>query len=96
VDPTPYTLPRFAPARNDPARSVDIRFADMTWRDTRWWDSRVQWRIASIEGRADRTWAWSVMLPMLLLTQLSKRRRCRPLVVWGRADNALTCSKPSE
>lgn len=27
------------------------------------------------------------MLPMLLLHQLSKRRRCRPLVVWGRADN---------
>ena len=78
---------RFAPARNNPTRQVRIRVSDMTGRDTAWWDARVQPAIARTPGRADRFWVWSTLLPVLLLHQLSKRRQCRPLVLWAFADN---------
>ncbi len=59
----------------------------MTGRDAAWWDSRVQPTIALSSGRADRHWFWLAMLPVLLLHQLSKGRRCRPLVLWAYADD---------
>lgn len=80
---------RFAPTRKDKTRKrqVRIRVSDMTARDTAWWDARVQPTIARTSGRADRHWIWSAVLPLFLLHQLSKRRRCRPLVMWAYADN---------
>ena len=38
-------------------------------------------------GRADRYWSWSVLLPLCHLVQRAKRRYCRPLVFWARADS---------
>ena len=43
--------------------------------------------IFAIVKRADRFWVWSVLLPLCHLVQLAKRRYCRPLVVWARADS---------
>lgn len=59
----------------------------MTGSDAAWWDTRVQPTIAITPGRADRHWIWSALLPLFLLHQLSKGRRCRPLVLWAYADN---------
>ena len=80
---------RFAPARKDKDRKrwVRIRVSDMTGGDAAWWDARVQPTIALTPGRADRQWIWSALLPLFLLHQLSKGRRCRPLVLWAYADN---------
>lgn len=50
-------------------------------------DSRLGPKHARIASRADRFWPWSVLLPMCHLVQLAKRRFCRPLVTWARADN---------
>jgi hypothetical protein len=38
-------------------------------------------------ARADRFWAWSVLLPLCHLVQRAKRRYCRPLVIWARTDS---------
>jgi hypothetical protein len=78
---------RSAPSRADPAQSVDIRITDMLAGDAAWWDARLGAKHARIRSRADRYWAWSVLLPLCHLVQLAKRRHCRPLVVWARADN---------
>jgi hypothetical protein len=78
---------RRAPSKVDKSRFVDIRTTDMTADDALWWDSRLGPKHAQIRHRADRFWAWSVLLPMCHLVQLAKRRYCRPLVTWARADN---------
>jgi hypothetical protein len=78
---------RRAPSKVDKSRFIDIRTTDMTANDAFWWDSRLGPKHAKIRHRADRFWAWSVLLPMCHLVQLAKRRYCRPLVTWARADN---------
>lgn len=78
---------RKAPSKVDKSRFVDIRTTDMTADDAFWWDSRLGPKHAQIRDRADRFWPWSVLLPMCHLVQLAKRRFCRPLVTWARADN---------
>jgi hypothetical protein len=55
--------------------------------DAAWWDARLGPKHVRMNSRADRFWPWSVLLPMCHLVQLAKRRHCRPLVVWARADN---------
>jgi hypothetical protein len=70
----------------DKHRRVDIRVTDMTARDALWWDTRLGPKHASIAARADRSWSWSVLLPMCHLVQRAKRRYCRPLVIWARTD----------
>jgi hypothetical protein len=77
---------RFAPSKVDKHRRVDIRVTDMTARDALWWDTRLGPKHASIAARADRLWSWSVLLPMCHLVQRTKRRYCRPLVIWARTD----------
>jgi hypothetical protein len=79
---------RTAPTRAEPTRSVDIRVTDMLAGDAAWWDARLGPKHARTRSRADRLWAWSVLLPLCHLVQLAKRRHCRPLVIWARADNA--------
>ncbi len=59
----------------------------MTAGDALWWDTRLGPKHASMTFRADRYWSWSVLLPLCHLVQRAKRRYCRPLVIWGRADN---------
>jgi hypothetical protein len=83
----PLRFVRFAPSRADKARSVDVRITDMTAGDALWWDTNLGPRHARIATRADRKWRWSVLLPMSHLVQLAKRRFCRPLVIWAKADN---------
>jgi hypothetical protein len=78
---------RTAPSRADHTRSVDIRMADMLASDAAWWDARLGPKHALNRSRADRFWTWSVLLPLCHLVQLAKRRYCRPLVVWARADS---------
>jgi hypothetical protein len=78
---------RFAPSKSDKNRRVDIRVTDMNANDALWWDTRLGPRHARIAARADRFWSWSTLLPLCHLVQLAKRRRCRPLVIWARADN---------
>jgi hypothetical protein len=78
---------RKAPSKVDKTWLVDIRTTDMTASDALWWDSRLGPKHAQIRNRADRYWPWSVLLPMCHLVQLAKRRYCRPLVTWARADN---------
>ena len=58
----------------------------MVANDAAWWDARLGPKHALIRSRADRFWAWSVLLPMCHLVQLAKRRHCRPLVIWARND----------
>jgi hypothetical protein len=77
---------RKAPSKIDKTRSVDIRVTDMVASDAAWWDARLGPKHALIRSRADRFWAWSVLLPMCHLVQLAKRRHCRPLVIWARED----------
>ena len=75
-----------APSKTDKRRSVDIRVTDMAASDALWWDTRLGPRHASM-ARADRFWAWSVLLPLCHLVQRAKRRYCRPLVMWARTDS---------
>ena len=77
---------RKAPSKIDKSRSVDIRVTDMVADDAAWWDARLGPKHALMRSRADRLWAWSVLLPMCHLVQLLKRRHCRPLVIWARDD----------
>jgi hypothetical protein len=84
---TSRSFVRTAPSRVDKTRRIDIRTTDMTARDALWWDARLGPKHAKIRGRADRWWAWSVLLPMCHLVQLAKKRYCRPLVTWARADD---------
>lgn len=60
---------------------------DMAAADAAWWDARLGPKHLKFDTRADRFWSWSALLPMCHLVQLAKRRRCRPLVIWARADN---------
>ena len=83
----PRRFVRRAPSRMNPNRSVDIRVTDMAAGDALWWDRKFGPHHARDRKRADRFWAWSVLLPMCHLVQLTKRRYCRPLVIWARADN---------
>jgi hypothetical protein len=78
---------RFAPSRADKLRLVEIRTTDMTAADANWWDAHLRPHHSRMATRADRNWRWSVLLPMSHLVQLAKRRFCRPLVFWARADN---------
>jgi len=84
VQPRRFT--RTAPSKIDRTRSVDIRITDMFAADAAWWDTRLGPKHALNRSRADRLWTWSVLLPLTHLVQLAKRRYCRPLVVWARAD----------
>jgi hypothetical protein len=83
----PRRFVRFAPSKFDKDRMVDVRVTDMTAADAVWWDARLAPRLAQVGGRADRHWSWSVLLPLCHLVQRAKRRHCRPLVVWARADD---------
>jgi hypothetical protein len=83
----PRRFTRTAPSKADTARAVDIRMTDMLAGDAAWWDARLGPKHARNRARADRFWAWSVLLPLCHLVQLTKRRYCRPLVVWARADS---------
>jgi hypothetical protein len=85
VQPRRFT--RTAPSKTDKTRAVDIRMTDMLAGDAAWWDARLGPTHARNRARADRLWAWSVLLPLCHLVQLAKRRYCRPLVVWARADS---------
>jgi hypothetical protein len=76
-----------APSKTDKRRRVDIRVTDMAASDALWWDRRLGPRHASMAARADRFWAWSVLLPLCHLVQRAKRRYCRPLVMWARTDS---------
>jgi hypothetical protein len=80
---------RSAPSKFDKTRSVDLRITDMAARDALWWDARLGPKHITMATRADRFWTWSVFLPMAHLVQLAKRRYCRPLVIWARADDGL-------
>jgi hypothetical protein len=84
---SPRRFVRLAPSKVDKHRLVDIRVTDMTASDALWWDTRLGHKHARIADRADRFWAWTVLLPMCHLVQLAKRRFCRPLVIWARADS---------
>jgi hypothetical protein len=84
----PRGFVRFAPSKSDKSRRVDIRVTDMNANDALWWDTRLGPKHARMAARADRFWSWSTLLPMCHLVQLAKRRRCRPLVIWARADNS--------
>jgi hypothetical protein len=86
VTATGRRFARKAPSKIDKTRSVDIRVTDMVANDAAWWDARLGPKHALIRSRADRFWAWSVLLPMCHLVQLAKRRHCRPLVIWARDD----------
>jgi hypothetical protein len=86
VSATGRGFARQARSKFDKTRSVDIRVTDMTANDAAWWDARLGPKHALIRSRADRFWAWSVLLPMCHLVQLAKRRHCRPLVIWARDD----------
>jgi hypothetical protein len=77
---------RSAPSKTNKRRYVDIRVTDMNAADALWWDTRLGPTHARDGSRADRLWVWSVLLPMCHLVQRAKRRHCRPLVVWARAD----------
>lgn len=77
---------RYAPARRDQRRKVRIRISNMTGQDAIWWDAKVVPEISKEQGRADRFWVWSAMLPALLLYELAKGRKCRPLVIWAYTD----------
>jgi hypothetical protein len=83
----PRGFVRTAPSKTDKRRRVDIRMTDMTASDAAWWDTRLGPKHAGIPTRADRFWSWSVLLPLCHLVQRAKRRYCRPLVIWARADN---------
>jgi hypothetical protein len=83
----PRRFARRAPSKVNPDRFVDIRITDMNAGDALWWDRKFGPSHAQDRRRADRFWAWSVLLPMCHLVQLAKRRYCRPLVIWTRADN---------
>src|SRR5450631_715018 len=85
-DAAPRRFVRQAPGKFDKTQYVDIRITDMIARDAAWWDARLGPKHAGIATRADRYWAWSVLLPMCHLVQLANRRSCRPLVVWARTD----------
>jgi hypothetical protein len=78
---------RRAPSKGHPTAHVDIRVTNMTWADASWWDRNLGIYHAVNPSRADRFWVWSVLLPLCHLIQRRKRRYCRPLVVWVRADN---------
>jgi len=87
VASVPTQFARFAPARRKSGANVRIRISDMTAADAWWWDVNVQTRLVLLPGRADRLWSWTTMLPACMYVQLSKGRRCRPLVVWAYADS---------
>jgi hypothetical protein len=55
---------RKARCKFDRTRFVDIRITDMGASDALWWDSRLGPKHSQIRSRADRFWAWSVLLPM--------------------------------
>jgi hypothetical protein len=84
---SPRGFARRAPSKLHPGRFVDIRITDMNAGDAMWWDRRIGPHHLRDRTRADRYWAWSVLLPMCHLVQLAKRRYCRPLVTWVRADD---------
>jgi hypothetical protein len=83
----PRRFVRSAPSKADKQRRVDVRVTDMAASDALWWDTRLGPRHASVADRADRFWAWSVLLPLCHLVQRAKRRYCRPLVMWARTDS---------
>jgi hypothetical protein len=66
---------------------VPVRITDMGALDAAWWDTRLGPHHVQIANRADRFWPWAVLLPLCHLLQLSKRRYCRPLVIWARTDS---------
>jgi len=76
-----------APSKVTLGKAVPVRITDMTGRDALWWDARFGPYHASIASRPDRLWSWTALLPACHLMQLAKRRYCRPLVIWARADN---------
>lgn len=78
---------RRAPGKASGGGYADIRVTDMTARDALWWDRRFAPFHSQDRTRADANWLWSVLLPMCHLVQMAKRRFCRPLVIWTRADN---------
>ncbi len=82
----PRRFARRAPSKVDKTRWVDIRITDMVAADAAWWDARLGPKHARMRSRADRLWAWSVLLPTCHLVQLAQRRHCRPLVIWARDD----------
>ncbi len=83
----PLSFVRRVPGKVDNARLVDIEITDMQARDAVWWDRRMGPHHLRMSHRADRFWPWMGLLPMCHLTQLSQRRACRPLVIWGQADH---------
>ncbi len=83
----PRRFARSAPSKVDKRRGVDIRVTHMAASDVLWWDTRLGPKHASMAGRADRYWSWSMLLPLCHLVQRAKRRYCRPLVFWARADS---------
>jgi len=83
----PRRFARRAPSKVNPDRFVDIRVTDMNAGDACGGIESFGPSHAQDRRRADRFWAWSVLLPMCHLVQLAKRRYCRPLVIWTRADN---------
>jgi hypothetical protein len=83
----PRRFVRRAPSKATPGRFVDIRITNMTAGDALWWDRHLGPHHARDRTRADGRWVWSVLLPMSHLVQMAKRRFCRPLVIWARADN---------
>lgn len=85
----PRAFVRSAPGKLNKARAVTIRVTDMNGGDAIWWDSRIGPHHLLMKGRPDRFWSWSALLPMCHLVQLAKKRFCRPLVIWARADNGL-------
>jgi hypothetical protein len=78
---------RSAPSKVDKSQRVDLRVTDMRAADAVWWDQRLGPKHARIRSRADRHWSWTALLPMCHLVQLARRRYCRALVIWARADN---------
>jgi hypothetical protein len=77
-----------APSAFDPTLDVPLYYQDMTAQDAAWWDFRVRPLHRAVNPpRADRGWFWSTLLPFAHLVQLSKRRFCRPLVIWAEDDD---------
>ncbi|HTY50434.1 MAG TPA: hypothetical protein VMB48_12170 [Steroidobacteraceae bacterium] len=78
---------RYTRSRSDRRQRVPLRITDMTAADAWWWDRRMGPHHFRQPQRADRWWAWSVLLPACHLIQLAKQRYCRPLVIWAPIDD---------
>lgn len=83
----PVSFVSRVPGKVDSTQLIDIEITNMQARDALWWDRRMGPHNLRIAHRADRFWPWMGLLPMCHLTQLAQRRGCRPLVIWGQADN---------